>query len=167
MRVTLHMVKGSTMVKFYPIRLIGPVLAASHSWGPRAVFCEKKAPSGTFTEGNEITSEYLRVQKTVLPACSTPSDYILPINHLYMILYLFSRITKFPLKWFPLVHIHKQRWNQHFSSSNVYGFFLLWHVLRDKPKAFKPWLAVIQIKLYYKWEVTHTLKTELNKLRNW
>lgn len=50
------------------------------------------------SEGNEIAAEYLRVQKTGLPACFTLSDYILPINHFYMILYLFSRIKKFPLK---------------------------------------------------------------------
>lgn len=100
------MLTGSTVVKFYPQD------CQAHYWCtiPEVLglfSVQKKAPSGTFTEGSEVDPACLiyerRKQDYLFVWFCTPTSHTqtIPTNHFYMILYLFSGV-QFPFKSLPL-----------------------------------------------------------------
>lgn len=176
MRPTPPVLTGSTMVKFYPqdcqahYRCTIPEVLGLFS-------VQKKAPSGTFTEGSEVD-----------PACLIYEHrkqdclfvwFCISASHTQTILYqpiTFTWLYTFSLEYnFPLSHclwlsspIHQQRWNQHFSSSNITVFPFHSIPQEISPKLLNHHHSLPSRLSFIKYQrLIVSLETELNTLRNW
>lgn len=158
-----------------PTRLPGSLLVY-HSWGPGVVFCSKESSVWNVYRGQWsrpcLIYEHRKQDYLFVWFCT-------PASHTQTILYqpiTFTWFYTFSLEYnFPLSHclwlsnpIHQQRWNQHFSSSNITVFPFHSIPQEISPKLLNHHHSLPSRLSFIKYQrLIVSLETKLNTLRNW